>query len=147
MVLLKRSFSVVVSTVIVLASPGKLARFPPFKILVRKGLSFWVYNFFQSPYVMSFLLYVGILSCNSKKMVLEHFTMSPSPCVRRPNSLEKYFTHLFLCLSCFIRCLYSSDSPVSSLMIYFDIILIYWWYIVSSGVLWKWDEIISGPTL
>ena len=67
-------------------------------------------------------------------MVSITFTLSPTPCFRCPNLLEKYFTHVFLCLSCFIRCLHSSDSPSSSSVIYYAIILRYWWSVMSSGV-------------
>ena len=40
-VLLIRSFYVVISSVIVLTSPEKLMRFPPATIIVRLGSSFW----------------------------------------------------------------------------------------------------------
>ena len=60
---------------------------------------------------MPFILFVGIFSCEKKSMVSAPFNTSPTPCARRTNLLEKYFTHVFLCLSRLIR---SSDPPFSS---------------------------------
>ena len=48
-----------------------------------------------------------------ENMFLVPFTLSPIPCARRPNFLAKYFNHVFLCLLHLMRCLYSSESPVS----------------------------------
>ena len=79
-------------------------------------------------------------------MVPVKFTLSPTPFTRRPNPLEKP-THVFLCLSRFIRCLYSIEPPVSSSMIEFYRILRYWWYIISYGVLWEWAAMSAGSKL
>ena len=67
-------------------------------------------------------------------MVPLPLTVYPTPCARRPNSLEKYFNHEFLCLSHLIRCLYLSDSHVPSSTIELDIILIYCRSFMSFGV-------------
>ena len=80
-------------------------------------------------------------------MVSVPFTLSPTTCSMHPKSLEKKFTHVFLCLLRLIGCLYSSDSPVLSLMIEFAVIFRYMWYDMPSGVFWYWDTIISGHTL
>ena len=80
-------------------------------------------------------------------MVSAPLNISPTPYARHPNSLAKYFTHVFLCLSRLIMCLYSSDSPVLSLMIEFAVIFRYMWYDMPSGVFWYCDTIISGHTL
>ena len=60
-----------------------------------------------------------------ENMVLIPFTLSPTPCDSSTNSLVKYFTDVFLCLSHFIRCIYSSDSPDLASMIDFSRILRY----------------------
>ena len=44
--------------------------------------------------------------CTRKNVVPLPFTQSLAPCSWCPNSLEKYFTHVFLCLSCLLMCLY-----------------------------------------
>ena len=40
-VVLKKSFAVVISSVLILKYPGKLTRFPPATSLVRQGSSIW----------------------------------------------------------------------------------------------------------
>ena len=76
--------------------------------------------------VTYFLLYVGVFSYVTRKRVLVSFTLSPTPCTIHPNSLSKYSTHVFLCLSHLIRRLYSRDAPVSLLIIDFASIFRYW---------------------
>ena len=133
------------SAVIVLKWPGKLMVLSTSTSFSRWGSSFW--------YVVTNNLNIGdnilpvcwYFSCARKNMVSSPFTFSPNLFDRRPNSLAKYFTHVVLFLARLNGCLYLSDSPVASSMIYFSSILRYWCSEMSSGVFWEWDSMIPGP--
>ena len=90
MVLLKIIFYIVMLAVLIPELPIKLMRFSSDTRLVEWGSYFWGLQFQTIwPYLTSFLLYFGIWSCARENMVLVSFTLSPTPCIRRPNSLVK----------------------------------------------------------
>ena len=119
---------------------------PPLpQVLYSEVRPFGVYNCKQFGRRWRPFSYLLVFFMCQKNMVSSPFTFSPNLFDRRPNSLAKYFTHVVLFLARLNGCLYLSDSPVASSMIYFSSILRYWCSEMSSGVFWEWDSMIPGP--
>ena len=109
--LLNMRVAVMIYSVGVVTSPGKLIKFPPTVSLVR------YVSTFCGPFLAPIISYVtvipaGTLSLGMKNMVFVPYgILVPTPCASRPISFANEFPQIAL-VGPLIRCLYSSDSPV-----------------------------------